>query len=260
MKKLFFLLYGLAAYAVFNVCFLYLVGFVGNIFVPKAIDGVANYSWPIAVLINLGLIVLFALQHSIMARPWFKKWWTQYVPEPIERSTYVWFTCLMLTIIFVFWQPIEGYVWQIESGILVGAMWALFMLGWTILFVSTLLLNHFDLFGLRQVWLYFTGKPYEDLKFSTPLFYKWSRHPLYLGLLIAFFAAPNMSYPRLFFAIVMTIYVVMAIQWEEKDLISHFGSVYKSYRERVPMLVPFLKIKKKKEVTFETYISQGDSR
>ena len=229
-----------------------IIGFVGNLLVPKAIDGALEVPMWQAILTNLGLIVLFGIQHSVMARPWFKEWWTKYVPKPMERSTYVLFTVFVLAALFAFWQPLGGVVWAIEDSFLSGALWALFALGWTILLVSTFLINHFDLFGLRQVWLYFRGKEYKHLKFRIPVFYKYMRHPLYFGFLMAFWAAPVMSVSRLFLAIGFTAYVLKAIRWEEKDLLEHFGEKYRQYSERVPMILPSFFKKKRSTPTYET--------
>lgn len=240
MKKLLVLLYGIIVYALFFSSFLYLVGFVGNLFVPKSIDGLVTVPLWQAMLTNLGLIALFGLQHSVMARGWFKAWWTKFVPEPIERSTYVLFTVFALVAIFLFWQPMGIVLWSIDEGMFYGILMALFALGWTIVLVSTFMINHFDLFGLRQTWLYFLGKPYEPLKFRIHIFYHYVRHPLYLGILLAFWAAPEMSVARFVLASGMTIYVLMAIQWEEQDLIKEFGQKYKEYKKLVPMLIPRL--------------------
>ncbi len=240
MKKLVALLYGVIVYLIFFATFLYLIGFVGNLFVPKGVDGPLTVPLWQALLTNISLLLLFAIQHSVMARSWFKQWWTKYIPEPIERSTYVLFTVLALVTLFLFWQPMGGTVWAVENGFLTGVLWAVFALGWAILLVSTFLINHFDLFGLRQVWLYFRGTTYQPLPFRLPLFYKWVRHPLYFGFVLAFWAAPVMSVTRLFLAIAFTAYILRAIRWEEKDLLTHFGEKYHQYRERVPMLFPTL--------------------
>jgi protein-S-isoprenylcysteine O-methyltransferase Ste14 len=255
MKRFAFLLYGVIVYTGFFAAFLYLIGFVGNIIVPKGIDGpLAMPLWQ-ALSINFGLVLLFAVQHSIMARGWFKKWWTKFVPEPIERSTYVLFTVIALVLLFVFWQPMGGEIWSIENGLIVGILWALFVLGWTILLVSTFLINHFDLFGLRQVWLNFRQKPYTHLKFRTPFFYKWIRHPLYFGFILAFWSAPEMSSNRFVLSILFTLYILKAIQWEEKDLITHFGETYKKYASRVPKILPTFSNKEiSQQPTYETYI------
>ena len=254
MKRIAFFLYGVIVYLLFFATFLYLIGFVGNLLVPKSIDGPLEVTLFQAILINTSLIAIFVIQHSVMARGWFKRWWTKIVPEPIERTTYVLFTVLALVLLYAFWEPMGGTVWSIENGVVVGALWALFALGWTILLISTFLINHFDLFGLRQVWLYLLNKPYTHLKFQTPLFYKWIRHPLYFGFILAFWAAPIMSVTRLFLSIAFTLYILKAIQWEEKDLISHFGDTYKKYAKRVPMIMPSFAKSSEDQPTLETYI------
>lgn len=244
MKKFFVLSYGVIAYLLFFASFLYLIGFVGNLFVPKGIDGpLAVPLWQ-ALATNLGLVLLFGLQHSLMARSWFKKWWTKFVPEPLERSTFVLFTVFALAAMFLFWQPMGAILWSIEEGMFFGILMALFTLGWTIVLVSSFLINHFDLFGLRQVWFHFLGKPYEELAFKVTIFYNYVRHPLYFGLLLALWAAPVMSIARFVLALGFTIYVLMAIQWEEKDLVRVFGKKYIRYKSMVPMIIPALTKKK----------------
>ncbi len=252
MKRFAVLLYGVVVYVIFFATFLYLIGFTGNLIVPKSIDGALEMPLWQAIIINVLLIAIFAVQHSTMARPWFKEWWTRYVPAPIERSTYVLFTVLALITIFVFWQPMGGVVWAAEDSYLAGALWAMFGLGWTILLVSTFLINHFDLFGLRQVWLYFRGEEYEPLPFRVPLFYKWVRHPLYFGFILAFWAAPVMTVSRFFLALLFTVYILRAIRWEEKDLLTHFGETYRRYSERVPMILPSFSSKKPVGSAYET--------
>lgn len=254
MKRLTFFLYGVIVYTLFFATFLYLIGFIGNLLVPKGIDGPLEVPFWQALLTNLLLVAIFSIQHSIMARSWFKKWWTRYIPEPIERSTYVLFTVIALVLLFVFWQPMGGTIWSVENGLITGTLWALFALGWTILLVSTFLINHFDLFGLRQVWLYLLNKPYTNLKFSTPLFYKWVRHPLYFGFILAFWSAPEMSVARLFLSVVFTLYILKAIRWEENDLLSHFGESYRKYAGKVPMIFPSFMSKKEEKPAFETFI------
>ena len=244
MKKLFVLLYGVLAYLLFFSTFLYLIGFIGNLFVPKGIDDGQSVSMLQAIVANFLLLALFAVQHSVMARPWFKKRWTKIIPAEIERSTFVVFACTALIALFVLWRPVGIVVWSVESSFLSGVLLALFGLGWTIVLVSSFLINHFDLFGLRQVWLYFRGKPHTQLPFATPFLYNWIRHPLYFGLLLGFWAAPVMSVSRLFLAVVWTAYVFYAIGLEENDLIRVFGEKYRSYRKRVPMMIPSIFSKK----------------
>lgn len=259
MKRFAVLLYGVVVYAVFFATFLYLIGFTANLFVPKGIDGALEVPLWQAIITNISLVLLFGVQHSVMARPWFKEMWTKFVPEPIERSTYVLFTVIVLIVLFMFWQPVGGVVWAVQGSFLTGALWALFALGWTILLVSTFLINHFDLFGLRQVWLYFRGKPYTTLKFSIPLFYKYVRHPLYFGFVLAFWAAPVMTVSRLFLAVLFTVYILKAIRYEEKDLLEHFGEKYRQYSEGVPMLLPSIFRKKKKSPAFQTLIKRNEA-
>lgn len=258
MKKLAVLLYGFVVYNIFFATFLYLIGFTGNLFVPKGIDGVLDVPLWQAIVTNVLLIILFGLQHSIMARPWFKKWWTKYVPEPIERSTFVLFTVIALIVLFVFWQPMGGTVWAIEDGFLSGILLAIFALGWAIVLISTFMINHFDLFGLRQVWLYFRGKPYTHLPFKLPPFYKFVRHPLYFGFLLALWGAPYMSVTRLLFASGLTLYILMAIRWEEKDLMTVFGEKYRQYKLNVPMIIPSL-TKRWKKPSYETIMKGRES-
>lgn len=241
MKKVLFLLYGIICYCAFFGTILYAIGFVGNLFVPKSIDSAPQTTLLSAVLINASLLLLFALQHSIMARPAFKRWWTKFIPEPLERSTYVLLASLCLMLLMWQWQPMGGVVWNIENRALKAILSIAYLSGWSIVFTSTFLINHFDLFGLRQVWLYFRGKPYTQLPFRLPLFYKMVRHPLYLGFLIAFWSAATMTVAHLLFAILTTGYILVAIQFEERDLITHFGEQYRRYKRWVPMLVPFLR-------------------
>jgi protein-S-isoprenylcysteine O-methyltransferase Ste14 len=244
MKKLLFLLYGLTAYLIFFGTFCYAVGFVSAILVPKHIDSVPESPLEYALLVNAGLLTLFALQHSVMARPAFKRWWTKLVPEPIERSTYVLLASLCLILLFWYWQPMGGVIWDVKSETTRLILTSLCLLGFGIVLVTTFLINHFDLFGLRQVWLYFTGKKYEALAFRTPLYYKYVRHPLYLGFMIAFWSAPTMTAAHLFFAVLTTAYMLIAIQFEERDLITHFGKAYQDYKRTAPMLIPFTKLQK----------------
>jgi protein-S-isoprenylcysteine O-methyltransferase Ste14 len=244
MKRLLILLYGVICYAIFFGTFLYAIGFVGNVFVPKSIDSDPTVPFGTALLTNLALLGLFAIQHSVMARPAFKRMWTCIIPEAAERSTYVLMSSLALIALFAFWQPLGGVVWNVASPLGQAALYGLFAFGWLLVLVSTFLINHFDLFGLRQVWLQLLGKPYTALPFKTPALYKYVRHPLYVGWFFAFWATPTMTITHLLFAIATTAYILIAIQLEERDLMDAHPE-YRSYRERVPMLLPFTKRKAK---------------
>lgn len=241
MKKAIVLFYGVIAYFLFLGAILYAIGFVGNLVVQKTIDGTPGVSLLQAILINASLLLLFALQHSIMARPAFKRWWTRFVPEQIERSTFVLLASLCLLLMMWKWQPMGGIVWSVQNKVGITILTGLFFLGWAIVFISTFLINHFDLFGLRQVWVYFRGKKYEPLAFRIPIFYRFVRHPLYLGFLIAFWSTPVMTVAHLFFAAITTGYILTAIRFEEKDLITHFGEKYQNYKKWVPKIIPFAK-------------------
>lgn len=241
MKKAFVLLYGVIAYFAFFGTILYAIGFVGNLIVPKTIDGPPQIPLIQAILINASLLLLFALQHSIMARPAFKSWWTKIIPEAMERSTFVLLASLCLMLMMWQWQPLGGTIWSVKNEVARVILIAVSLFGWAIVFISTFMINHFDLFGLRQVWFYARGKKYEPLKFRIPLFYRFVRHPLYLGFLIAFWSTPEMTITHLFFAVVTTGYILTAIRFEEKDLITHFGERYLNYRSWVPKIIPFTK-------------------
>ena len=241
MKRTFILLYGLACYAVFLATFLYAVGFVGNFAVPRSIDSAPESSLAQAIFVDVLLLALFALQHSVMARPVFKRWFTQYIPESAERSTYVIAASVALIVLFAFWQPLGGTVWHVESPVAAGALHLICALGWALVLFATFLINHFDLFGLRQVYVQFMEETYWPVPFRTPGPYGFVRHPLYLGFLIAFWATPTMSAAHLLFAAMTTAYILVAIQLEERDLVDSLGSAYREYRERVPMIIPSLK-------------------
>jgi protein-S-isoprenylcysteine O-methyltransferase Ste14 len=238
-KRLTIFLYGVACYAVFFATFLYAVGFIGNFAVPRTLDGAPGASFTASLLVDLGLLGLFAIQHSVMARPAFKRWFTRLVPESAERSTYVLLSSLALIAMFAWWQPLGGMVWTVIDPTLRGVIWGAFAFGWLLVLVSTFLINHFDLFGLRQVWLQLLGRPYTQLAFGTPGPYRLVRHPLYVGWFFAFWATPTMTLSHLVFAIATTAYILIAIQLEERDLVGHFGDTYRDYKQRVPMLIPF---------------------
>jgi len=240
-KRILVFVYGSLAYLLFLGTFLYAIGFIGGFAVPTRLDGPARGPMAIALAINAALLTLFAVQHSVMARPWFKDAWTQIVPESAERSTYVFLSSLALVLLFWQWRPMGGVVWSVEDPIGRVALRGLFGFGWALVLVCTFLINHFDLFGLRQVWLYLIGKPYTRLRFVTPGPYRLVRHPLYVGWLFAFWATPTMTVAHLVFAITTTAYILVAIQFEERDLVNEYGSTYERYRQGVPMLLPFLR-------------------
>jgi len=238
MKRWAVFLYGLAAYSLFLATFLYAAGFVGNLGVPKSMDSGRTTGLGAALAVDLGLLALFALQHSVMARRGFKARLTLVVPEPAERSTYVLASSLALLLLFWQWRPLGGSVWELQdpAGRLV--LHGLGAFGWLLVLVTTFLIDHFDLFGLRQVWLYLRRRPYSPVAFRTPGPYRLVRHPLYVGWLFAFWATPSMTVTHLLFAIATTAYIVVAIRFEERDLAAVHGPAYEAYRRRVPMLVP----------------------
>jgi len=235
------LLYAGIAYLLFTAWSLYAIGFLGNFVVPKSIDTAGEGSLAVALVVDALLVGLFALQHSVMARPGFKAAWTAIVPAPIERATYVLLSSLLFFLIFWQWRGMPGIVWQVDNEPARMAIWGVFALGWLIAVASTHMISHWDLFGLRQVMLDFRGKPYSDLPFATRGFYRLVRHPIMLGFLIAFWATPTMTLGHLFFAAAMTVYILVALQFEERDLLDALGAAYRDYRRRVPMLLPWVK-------------------
>ena len=239
-KRILYFAYGVSCYAVFFATFLYALAFVGNCPKIPSLDGPRTGSLGLGIAVDAALLGLFALQHSLMARPWFKQKWTRVVPPVLERSTYVLFSSLALILLFWQWRPLGGVVWSVEDPLARGVIWALFGFGWGLVLVATFLINHFDLFGLRQVWLFLRGVPYTRLRFGTPGPYRMVRHPLYVGWLFAFWMAPTMTLAHLLFAIATTGYILIAIRLEEHDLVNEFGASYEAYRRRVPMLIPAL--------------------
>lgn len=244
MDRIIVVLYGLASYLIFFLTFLYSIGFVGNIIVPKSIDSGIPGSLANSILINLLLLSIFAIQHSVMARPAFKAWWTKIIPQAAERSTYVLLSSLALILLFWQWRPINDVVWEVDNALGSNALWALFWLSWLIVLTSTFLINHFDLFGLRQVYLYMKRQQYVHESFKTPFLYKFVRHPIMLGFIIAFWATPHMTVGHLFFSIVTTLYIIVALQLEERDLVGYHGIAYREYQERVSMIIPLPKRRK----------------
>jgi methanethiol S-methyltransferase len=238
MKRTLFFAYGVGCYLLFLATYVYLACFVGNLFVPRSIDSGRTVSLGWAAAIDTALVLVFALQHSVMARPAFKALWTRLVPAPIERATYVLASCLALALLMWLWQPLGIVIWNVEQPTIWWLMMALFAAGWVLVPLVTMAINHLDLFGVRQVWLHLMGRPYTSLEFRTPVPYNWVRHPLYIAWAIAFWATPTMTLAHLLFASLLTAYMVAASRVEERDLVAHFGRVYEDYRRRVPAFVP----------------------
>lgn len=239
MARTIYLLFAAISYAIFFATFLYLIAFVGNLAGPRTVDaGGPAASVGMALIVNILLIAIFGVQHSVMARQGFKAAWTRIVPKPIERSIYVLFASIALWLLFHFWHPISGDVWRIDNPVGAGILWALFAAGWLIVLTSTFLINHFELFGLQQVWLNARGRQPAAPIFRTPFFYRFVRHPLYSGFFLAFWATPHMTYGHLLLAAGMSVYMLVAISHEERDLVGYFGEDYEQYRQKVGKLFP----------------------
>lgn len=235
--------YGVVSYLVFFATFLYAIGFIGNFLVPTSLDGQPASSLTFALAVNLGLLGLFAVQHSVMARPAFKRWWSRLVPAPAERSTYVLLSSLALIALFAFWQPLGGQIWQVEQPAARALLYGAYAFGWALVLISTFLTSHWDLFGLRQVWLHFRGSPYTPLRFVTPWPYRVVRHPLYVGWLFVFWSTPDMTISHLMFALATSAYIVIGASLEERDLVREHGATYRRYQRQVPMLIPGMRAK-----------------
>src|SRR5262245_33006567 len=234
MSRILTLAYGAASYALFFLTFLYAIGFLGNVIVPKSLDSEVTDPWATALAIDLGLLALFAVQHSVMARQGFKRVLTRIIPSPVERSTYVLASSLLLLLLFWQWRPLGGGVWEVQNEVGRAVLYGGFAFGWALVLVSTFVINHFDLFGLRQTWRAFRGRPQAELRFVTPVLYRIVRHPLYVGWLFAFWSTPTMTVSHLFFAMVTTAYILVAIRLEERDLM-RMHPEYAEYRKQVPM-------------------------
>jgi len=248
--------YGVLAYTLFFAVFNYAIMFIGNIMVTPSLDSTGNSDPGLALLIDIGLLTAFALQHSIMARPAFKRAWTKIIPKPVERSTYVLASTLLLGCIVYFWQPLGGVLWQVTDPLAVSILYGLFAIGWGILFLASFQINHFDLFGLRQVWLYFRGKPYTQLAFKTPWLYRHMRHPLYVGLMIGLWAAPTMTVAHLVFALLCTAYIFVGTRLEEKDLENSLPE-YTQYKKEVPMFMPNIGKKVSQDIALKGVLKQS---
>jgi len=251
LKKTLVLTYGIVCYSLFFAVFNYAILFIGNIIVTPSLDSVGHSNLLEALVVDIGLLAAFALQHSIMARPAFKRLWTKMVPVQIERSTYVLASSILLGFVVYFWQPLGGVIWHISDPVAMTVVYALFAIGWAILFLASFQINHFDLFGLRQVWLYFRGKSYTQIAFKTPWLYRYTRHPLYVGLMIGLWAAPTMTVAHLVFAVLCTAYIFIGTRLEERDLENALPE-YKQYKQDVPMFMPKLGGKIEKDISLES--------
>ncbi len=239
MTRVIFFAYGIACHLLFLIVYAWMAAFFAGLpLFPKTVDSPAGAPLGWALAINACLVLAFALQHSVMARPGFKRLWTRLVPQPIERSTYVLLSCVVLAALMILWQPIALVIWDLPAGPARWAAWTLFAIGWLMVPLVTLMISHFDLFGIRQVWLHLQGQPYEPLPFRTPYLYRRMRHPLYVGWAIAFWATPTMTAGHLLLAAALTGYMLVAVVFEERDLVVHFGEAYEEYRRRVPMFIP----------------------
>jgi len=250
LKRTLILAYGLLSYLLFFAVFNYTILFIGNIIVSPSLDSGGSGDLARALLIDISLLTAFALQHSIMARPAFKRAWTRVIPDAAERSTYVLASTLLLAGIVYFWQPLGGTVWQVTDPLAVGLLYGLFVVGWGILFLASFQINHFDLFGLRQVWLHFRGRPYTPVEFKTPWLYRHMRHPLYVGLMIGLWAAPTMTVAHLVFALLCTGYVFVGVRLEERDLENALPE-YRQYRQQVPMFIPDIRNKRSRDLALQ---------